>query len=153
MDIPVNCDRFALHQSLCGAPAEADKLRIAKYWIQILQQPGLGFWIWKQFNINFIQRNTFFVDINYKFIYHLDIQIHSRYPHHQAFLQSSSLLLLDPSPPAGLKKKKNPLKTDCTLVNVSIIQWSEQRKYWDIPWRRYWRHWQQERASQPLVSL
>lgn len=45
--LPVNSHTLAVNQGLGRAPAKADKLRITKHRIQVLQQPRFGLRVWK----------------------------------------------------------------------------------------------------------
>lgn len=40
---PVHGHALALHQGLGCAPAEANKLRVTKHWVQVLEEPSFSF--------------------------------------------------------------------------------------------------------------
>lgn len=44
----MHINRFAVHYGLGSAPAKSNKLRVAKYWVEVLQQPRFRLGIWKQ---------------------------------------------------------------------------------------------------------
>lgn len=52
--LPVNADSFAVHQSLGRAPAKSNKLRVSKHGVQVPEEPGFSFGVWKERKSHFI---------------------------------------------------------------------------------------------------